>query len=747
MWIRLATAATVVAVLALAALFDDARRDSDGQRRAEIAAERLHAAIHHFTTIDLRADAGTHPTLMAGEVTDAIRTQRAAAAELRQLRPREADVRAALAAASRLQRVTGHRITLFLHGRIAEAEEFDNRVVDLAIAHAESRIEPVSARLTREADATYERGARVLAGGFATALAMLLGLAAGVVRSRRRAQAARSERRQAALAERASDVVTLVGPDGAIRWQSASGPRLFMRDAPPLGAPIGALFDDAGAAIAADTVSRLLLEPGTSLSFTATVTGADGAVRAFETLADNRLGDGDIGALVLTSRDVTDRVRLEHELRRRAFHDDLTGLPNRALFEDRLQHALAGARRGGRVGVMFVDLDDFKTVNDSLGHAAGDELLRIAASRIDGVLRPGDTVARMGGDEFAILLEQVGDADEVEAIADRVIEALRAPATIADRRLATRGSVGIALSHPAAQAGDLLRNADVAMYAAKTRGDGGWSLFDPSMHEDAILRLELSAELPAAIERGELELHYQPIVGLDGEPTGGAEALVRWRHPVRGLLAPGEFIALAETTGAIVPLGRWVLGQACADLARWQAQAGALRLFVSVNVSPVQLADDGFVDHVRTALAAAAVEPSALMLEVTESAFTGDADDAVRRLRELRALGVRTAIDDFGTGHSALSSLRRLPVDVLKIDRSFVSELTARPEARKVLAGVVQLGRSLDLDIIAEGVEREDQARELAALGATSAQGFLYGRPRPVTDPGAAPHLALHAAS
>jgi EAL domain-containing protein (putative c-di-GMP-specific phosphodiesterase class I) len=306
-----------------------------------------------------------------------------------------------------------------------------------------------------------------------------------------------------------------------------------------------------------------------------------------------------------------------------------------------------------------------------------------------------------------------------------------------------RASVGIAISQPAAAPGDLLRNADVAMYAAKTRGDGGWALFDPSMHAQAIARLELSAELPAAIERGEMELFYQPIVGLQGQPVGGAEALVRWRHPRRGLLGPGEFICLAESTGAIVPLGRWVLEQACRDVAAWQRLAGARRLYVSVNVSAAQLAEEAFVGHVREALAAAGAEPRALMLEITETLIAHDTGGAVRRLAELRELGVRTAIDDFGTGHSALSSLRRLPVDVLKIDRSFIEELTSHPESRKVLAGVVQLGRSLDLEIIAEGVEHADQARELATLGAMSAQGYLYARPMPAGELDMAAHLGV----
>jgi diguanylate cyclase (GGDEF)-like protein/PAS domain S-box-containing protein len=745
MWLRVLLAGISFAVVALVVVVaDDARRDADAHRRAQIAAERLDASLHEIASLEDRsAGDWVDLTALAHDLGHAVRRGRAAARRLTRLRPRDPSARAAMAAGRRHARAASRRVALIAEGRPRAARRLDDTALDSSFEIAARRIHAMQARLAREADAAYDRGGAALMGGVGVGLLLLIAVGATYAGASRRAALARSERRRAAVAERMSDVIALVDPDGTVRWQSASGARLLAGDAPLVGAPVGTLFDADGAALAHEMVARLLDQPGAVASFTACATGPDGETRSFETLVENRLRDGDIRALVLTSRDVTDRVRLEEELRRRALQEELTGLPNRALFEDRLQHALAAARRGGRIAVLFVDLDDFKTVNDSLGHAAGDELLRVAAGRIDEVLRAGDTVARMGGDEFAVLLERIAGADEPELIAQRLLERLRAPVTLGGRRLVVRASVGIALSQPAAAPGDLLRDADVAMYAAKTRGDGGWARFDPAMHAQAVARLELSAELPAAIERSELELQYEPIVGLDGEPVGGAEALVRWRHPRRGLLAPGAFIGLAEGTGAIVPLGRWVLAQACRDVARWQREAGGRPLFVSVNVSHGQLADDAVVEHVREALDAAGVAPTSLMLEITESLFANDAGDAVRRLRELRALGVRTAIDDFGTGHSALASLRRLPVDVLKIDRSFVEELTSHPDSRKVLAGVVQLGRSLDLEIIAEGVERPDQARELAALGAMSAQGFLYARPMPADELEMAPHLGM----
>jgi diguanylate cyclase (GGDEF)-like protein len=747
MWLRLLLAGLALLVASLVVAFtDQSRRVVDAHRRAQVAAERLDASLLAVASVQHRARAGVPAKLLAVDRRLAIVRGHEAAETLRALRPEDRRAWRAIAAVERHAKLTGRRTVLAARGRTAAATLLDKGPLATAYATAETRVERLIVRLEAAADAAYQRGAWVVRGGLGAGLLLLLALGATYLGATRRAERTRSERLRAAIAERMSDVITLVAADGTVRWQSSSARRLFRRAPLADGADVVGLFDAEGAGQARETIARVLAQPGGEAAFTATVTGPDGQARAFETLAENRLHDREIRALVLLSRDVTDRVALEEELRRRAFHDALTGLPNRALFEDRMRRALAATGRGGAIAVLFVDLDDFKTVNDSLGHAAGDELLRLVAGRIDEILRPGDTVARLGGDEFAVLLEQVGGPEEAEAVALRLLEALRAPATLAGRRLEVRASVGIATSQAGTAPGDLLRDADAAMYEAKARRDGGWSRFDPALHAQALSRLELSAELPAAIERGELELHYQPIVGLAGEPAGGVEALVRWRHPARGLLGPGEFIELAERTGAIVPLGRWVLEQACRDVGRWQRESGAESLYVSVNVSQAQLDDDAFVTHVRGALAAAGVQGSALMVEVTESVFARDADGAAQRLRELRALGVRTAIDDFGTGHSALSALRRLPVDVLKIDRSFIEEIASRPASRTLLAGIVQLGRSLGLEIIAEGVERPDQARELAALGAMSAQGFLYARPMPAADGQLAPYIGVAAA-
>jgi len=419
---------------------------------------------------------------------------------------------------------------------------------------------------------------------------------------------------------------------------------------------------------------------------------------------------------VLALLDRAGRRRLHDvHLRRLAFEDSLTGLPNRALFERRIAETLA---LGESAVVAFLDLDDFKRVNDSLGHAAGDRLLEICGERLRNALRVGDTVARLGGDEFAILALKVVDVD---ALVSRLFEVLAAPVMLEGKRLHLRASIGIA----ATEAGDdLLRNADLAMYAAKAVGTNRFALFTDDMHVNALARLDRREELERAIENEELVLHYQPIVDLDLGGVAGFEALVRWQHPVRGFLGPGEFIPLAEETGLIVPLSRWVLRQAAHEAATW---AGAP--YLSVNVASAQLEQAGFVDEVAGALRDSGLQAARLVLEVTESSLVGDAE--AERLQALRRLGVRLAIDDFGTGYSSLSYLRRFPMDVLKIDRSFTRDAC---DDNALLQAIVAMGESLGLVLIAEGIEQPEQADALRALGCRHGQGFLFGRPVPADE-------------
>jgi diguanylate cyclase (GGDEF)-like protein len=427
-----------------------------------------------------------------------------------------------------------------------------------------------------------------------------------------------------------------------------------------------------------------------------------------------------------------ENARLYEQVRHQAFHDPLTRLANRTLFRDRLEHALARTNRGlEQVAVLFVDLDDFKTVNDSLGHPAGDALLVAVGERLVGVLRPGDTVARLGGDEFAVLVEDVADHRDALAPAERILAAFAAPFSVAGSELFIGASVGIALGAAADRSADeVLRNADFAMYQAKSMGKRRYAVFEPGMRAAAVERVELAMLLRSAIDREELILHYQPIVDLRTGVVRGLEALVRWQQPERGMLMPGDFIPIAEETGLIVPLGRWVLRKACRQATEWQARFPAEPpLSVSVNISPRQFADPRLVDEVAEALADSGLGARSLTLEITESLLMTDSDSAITKLAGIKALGVRLAIDDFGTGYSSLSYLQRFPIDVLKIDRAFVDGV-GEAEGSALIRSIVDIGRTLHLETIAEGVERPEQPAQLIELECGLGQGFLMNRPQ-----------------
>jgi diguanylate cyclase (GGDEF)-like protein/PAS domain S-box-containing protein len=427
--------------------------------------------------------------------------------------------------------------------------------------------------------------------------------------------------------------------------------------------------------------------------------------------------------------DVTERKRLEEQLVHQAFHDPLTGLANRALFRDRVEHALQlRARDGHPVAVIFLDLDEFKTINDSLGHGAGDDVLRSVADRLRGCLRGTDTVARLGGDEFAVLLEAFDSTDEPMAVAERISEAIELPQVTAGRRVIVRVSLGVAIAGAERDADELLRNADVAMYQAKSTGKGHAARFEPAMHVAALRRLELEQELRDALTGGQLVLEYQPIVNPRDGTIQGSEALIRWDHPRRGRLWPGEFIPIAEDTGMIVPIGRWVLREACRQAASWiAARRDRTPLMVSINLSARQLADPSLVHDVRAALADSGMPARSLILEITESLVVHHTSEVIGRLGALRELGARIAVDDFGTGYSSLAYLDRLPIDAIKIDRTFLAGATAT--GRPVARSLVELGRVLGLQTIAEGIETPAQAAMVIELGCDLAQGYHFGRP------------------
>ena len=453
--------------------------------------------------------------------------------------------------------------------------------------------------------------------------------------------------------------------------------------------------------------------------------------------------------------DITARKGLEERLAHQAFHDPLTGLPNRALFLDRLEHALTrAARHDEAIAVLFLDLDRFKVINDSLGHEVGDQLLIAAAARLQGCLRAEDTVARLGGDEFTILLETLDDSRDAVRVAQRITEALQAPVTIGEQELFVTTSIGIALSngrHTSPSA--LLRDADTAMYRAKQAGKARCEVFDPSMNTAAVERLALETDLRRALERGEFELHYQPKVELATGRLAGLEALVRWRHPQRGLVSPAQFIPLAEETGLIVPLGRWVLAEACRQVRVWQAGVPtAPPLTLSVNLSAREFLQPDLVDEVARVLRDSRLAPGSLKLEITESVLMAEPLFSNGTLQALKRLGVQLVVDDFGTGYSSLGYLKGLPVDMLKIDRTFVAGLGQDAGDTAIVEAVITLARTLGLTVTAEGVERVEQLMQLRDLGCQLGQGYYFARPLPsaavdalLADPGAAlaPDLML----
>jgi diguanylate cyclase (GGDEF)-like protein/PAS domain S-box-containing protein len=426
--------------------------------------------------------------------------------------------------------------------------------------------------------------------------------------------------------------------------------------------------------------------------------------------------------------DVTARREAEEQLRHQAFHDALTGLANRALFTNRVEHALVVRKQGSRgVAVLFLDLDDFKAVNDSLGHVAGDTLLRGVGARVRDALAPSHTVARLGGDEFAILFEEVAGVASAVDTADRLVAALQAPFDVEGREVFVTASVGIALG---TVADELLRSADVAMYRAKAAGKAQCVVYAPNMGEELVGRLELVAELRRARCDEEFVLHYQPVVDLESGAVVGVEALVRWAHPTRGLLEPSAFVPLAEETGKIVELGRWVLHQACRQIAAWRAETpGADTLSVNVNVSTRQVRHGVLVEDVRSALAESGIPPEALTLELTESVLARRHEELKSVLEEVAALGVRLALDDFGTGYSSLSLLQDLPVHTLKVDRSFVTGLDDDASRPGFVRAIVDLAETLDVSLVAEGMETLAQTTELRRLGCRAGQGFHFAPP------------------
>lgn len=450
------------------------------------------------------------------------------------------------------------------------------------------------------------------------------------------------------------------------------------------------------------------------------------------------------GCHIFMLRDITERKSLEQRLRHQAFHDSLTALPNRALFLDRLAQSMArSSRNASSVALIFLDVDDFKVINDSLGHKAGDCLLMQVGERLQACVRAGDSVARLGGDEFTVLLEDIGDLAQARLVAEVIAQQLRAPFMLDGHEVFITASIGISLSSASDEApDDLLRNADMAMYEAKNKGKARFAVFDPGMNYKAWQRLQMESELRHAIAEGQLSLNYQPVVDLRSGRVVEVEALLRWQHPQHGAVAPADFVPIAESTGLILPIGRWVLQQACRQVKLWQQSQrheqwheqhaqGTEPLRLSVNLSAKQFKHDGLLEEIITVLDDTGLDPSCLKLEITEGVALDNSDSTLETLRKLKAAGVRIAVDDFGTGYSALSYLKRYPIDTLKLDRSFVNGLGYDIEDTAIVHAVIAVAQTLGISVTAEGVETVEQLEQLRTLGCDLGQGYYFAHPLP----------------
>ena len=551
-----------------------------------------------------------------------------------------------------------------------------------------------------------------------------------LVRERRAARMV--EERYASLIANASDVIMTVAADGALMFASPAAERTLGLRPDQLA---GRNLLDIWSGDDSERLRAFLVDVAASSGApvgpveVGIERGRDRVV--LEVVGSNLTNDPAVQGLALNFRDISERKVLEEQLRQLAFHDPLTLLANRSLFRDRVQHALTLAQRGRQqVAVMFLDLDNFKTVNDSLGHDAGDRLLQAVARRLVKSTRFSDTVARLGGDEFAILLEGIGPSVEVEGLARALIQELDQPFALGAHEVRVSASIGVAFSAQEASAEALLSKADIAMYYAKSAGKNRYISFQAPMQEMLQERTRLVADLPRAIANDELFIDYQPIVDLGSRSLLGLEALVRWRHPELGVLMPDRFIQVAEECGQIVKLGRWVMSRACREVSDWgRGVAGGAELRIAVNISARHLEHGDLAQDVAQALKGSGLAAGNLVIELTESAIMHNTEANLARLLQLKKLGVRLAIDDFGTGYSSLSYLHRFPIDILKIDRSFIGRLTNLSTGSELARAVITLSETLGLDTVAEGIELEGQVDALRSLGCVAGQGYLFAKP------------------
>jgi diguanylate cyclase (GGDEF)-like protein/PAS domain S-box-containing protein len=734
LWSVLTVAAVMSALIGTVISVRAGADRKDGLRQAEISLAAVPGALNSVTRSPLSLLAGESAAPSEFPLSQELRGELASAAAGVDRFWHTPLSRSLRTEAALLNDRTKKMMRLLAQRRLGPANAMHDRYIQPVIGQLESEVAAARRQLaaqTKGADQSAWRATLVVVGVVGFLLALLL-LGAANTRRRRvigeieRGVLRESERRLQALVEHGSDMITVVTPDTVVIYQAGAVESMLAYEPDELEG--SKLTDWLDADDAASLLALCAVEGSASQELR--LRHRDGSQRTCEVHATNLLADPAWRGIVLNVWDLTERKALEERLRHQAFHDALTSLPNRVLALDRAEQMLARARRDSMpVAALYIDVDGFKNVNDRFGHAAGDELLRLVAARLASIVREGDTAARLGGDEFVVLLEGSELDAGPELVAERLLEMLRPPYDMTaeiGRELSVTASIGIALGR-GGTADELLRDADVALYRAKDAGRNRYVVFESSMQTAAHDRLTLEMDLAEALDREEFFLLYQPTFDLQSEKVKGVEALIRWRHPTRGVVEPGQFIAIAEASELIVPIGRWVLEQACRQAAAWHAEG--YRLGMSVNVSARQLDRDDLIDDVRRALEHSGFDPRKLTLEITETTLMRDADATAMRLTSLKELGVRIAIDDFGTGYSSLAYLRKFPVDALKIDRSFISGIASSKGSSALMHTLVQLGKTLEIETLAEGIEEPAQLKALQREQCEQGQGFLFARP------------------
>jgi diguanylate cyclase (GGDEF)-like protein/PAS domain S-box-containing protein len=713
------------------------RRATDQRRMDQVHAATLHLDFHHLLSLLQAGTRGEDVRSYKGLI-DHVETS---AGQLRSPALRD-DIDRFWAAYGGFRVKADAQVAAIQTGDLPRARRMDARATNPEYAKVQRTIEDLERRCREQARLW------IVLSDVATAVCLLTAaivVAALFARHQRKtlelvASAAQQEsaesaqRRFRSLIRHSGDVIAVLSADGRFRLVSEASERQWKVESTSLlGEQIFRLVHPDDVLRLRRALDEVAAKEQASIEIEIMMESGPDEYRSFHVHLVNLLTFADVLGILGTFHDITERKRLEAELVHHAFHDRLTGLPNRALFLNRLAHRLRSVESSvGECAVLFIDLDNFKIVNDSLGHIAGDQLLVTVAERMRTVVRPGDTVARLGGDEFTVVLDGVHSAADAVATAARILDTFKEPVVIEDREVIVTCSIGIAMNGSTryADAHGLLRDADTAMYEAKARGKCGYALFDPRMNDAMTERLELEYDLRTALEHDQLLLHYQPIVDVLSGRLEAVEALIRWQHPDRGTIAPSKFIPIAEETGLICSIGHWVLRQSCAQLAEWvRLSGGTARLGLCVNVSGKQFQQADFVDQVRGILEEFGVDPTLVKLEVTETAMLKDIETMRRVFEELRGLGVRIAIDDFGTGYSSISYLSRLPVDTLKIDQSFINLLGGDGRTDGIVRAMIAMARHLTLHVTSEGIETPEQLATLRRLGCDSAQGFLFARP------------------